>query len=304
MLFYAQGPASISRLTIAHIEETDGTVRICLGDIALTLPGPVAELALEQASARRSHAVLAQTDSSWLFPGGQPGRPISAWAMGERLRKLGIRLAETRSTALFQLATELPAAILARALGIHITVAGKWQRAAVGNWGAYAADISRRPKNPGAHMPHHAEQSANQPEISQERVAEAQEIINRITRWAANRQDIVGLLLVGSFARDAARPDSDIDIVLLTTDQAQYFNSAWANELALGELIRTQSWGPITERRYAAASGLEVEIGISSPEWAQTDTVDPGTRRVVTDGARPLHDPAGVLAALIQTCRS
>jgi hypothetical protein len=63
----------------------------------------------------------------WLFPGGQPGRPISVWAMGERLRKLGIRLAETRSTVLFQLATELPAAVLGRALGIDITVAVKWR---------------------------------------------------------------------------------------------------------------------------------------------------------------------------------
>ncbi|MEW2418808.1 hypothetical protein AB0953_34745 [Streptomyces sp. NPDC046866] len=55
-----------------------------------------------------------------------------------------IRLAETRSTALFQLATELPAAVLARTLGIDITDAVKWQRAAAGYWGTYAADISRR----------------------------------------------------------------------------------------------------------------------------------------------------------------
>ena len=64
--------------------------------------------------------------------------------MGERLRKLGIRLAEARSTALFQLATELPAAVLARTLGIDITVAVKWQRAAAGDWAAYAADVSQR----------------------------------------------------------------------------------------------------------------------------------------------------------------
>jgi hypothetical protein len=42
--------------------------------------------------------------------------------MGERLGKFGIRLAETRTTALFQLATELPAATLARTLGIHIGI--------------------------------------------------------------------------------------------------------------------------------------------------------------------------------------
>lgn len=126
----------------------EGHVRfahIRLGDVPVDLPEPLADLALQQVAVRRSHAVLARTPSPWLFPGGQPGRPISAWAMGERLRKLGIRLAETRSTALFQLATELPAAVLARTLGIHITVAVKWQRAAAGDWGAYAAEISRRP---------------------------------------------------------------------------------------------------------------------------------------------------------------
>ncbi|WP_406471047.1 hypothetical protein OH738_36200 [Streptomyces hirsutus] len=145
LLLYAQWPAAISRLTVDHIEETDGAVRIRLGAVPVDLPAPVADLALQQVAVRRSHAVLGRTDSPWLFPGGQPGRPISAWAMGERLRKLGIRLAEARSTALFQLATELPAAVLARTLGIDITVAVKWQRAAAGDWAAYAAEVSRRP---------------------------------------------------------------------------------------------------------------------------------------------------------------
>ncbi|MGW2183115.1 hypothetical protein ACWCXX_34685 [Streptomyces sp. NPDC001732] len=146
LLLYAQWPAAISRLTVGHIEETDGAVRIRLGAVPVELPAPIADLARQQVAVRRSHAVLGRTESPWLFPGGQPGRPISAWAMGERLRKLGIRLAEARSTALFQLATELPAAVLARTLGIDITVAVKWQRAAAGDWAAYAAEISRRPK--------------------------------------------------------------------------------------------------------------------------------------------------------------
>jgi predicted nucleotidyltransferase len=132
------------------------------------------------------------------------------------------------------------------------------------------------------------------------RIAEIEGIIDRITRWARDRADIVGLLLVGSCARNAARPDSDIDLVLLTTDESRYLdNAAWAGDLGLDDLIRAQAWGPITERRYATASGLEVEVGIGSPAWARTDPVDPGTRRVVTDGARLLHDPAGILADLL-----
>lgn len=48
------------------------------------------------------------------------------------------------ASALFTLATELPAEILARMLGIHISVAVQWQRASAGDWMTYAADVSRR----------------------------------------------------------------------------------------------------------------------------------------------------------------
>ena len=50
---------------------------------------------------------------------------------------------QARSTALFGLATELPAALLARLHGIHISVAVAWQRASAGDWTSYAADYSR-----------------------------------------------------------------------------------------------------------------------------------------------------------------
>jgi hypothetical protein len=79
-----------------------------------------------------------------LFPGGQPGRPLSAFGLGERLRRLGLHSGRARSTALFQLATDLPAAVLARMPGIHITVAVAWQRASSGDWANYAAEVSRR----------------------------------------------------------------------------------------------------------------------------------------------------------------
>jgi hypothetical protein len=45
---------------------------------------------------------------------------------------------------MFPLATELPAAILARMPGIHIQVAVQWQRTSAGNWITYTADVSRR----------------------------------------------------------------------------------------------------------------------------------------------------------------
>ncbi|MQA12415.1 MAG: hypothetical protein GEU98_28580 [Pseudonocardiaceae bacterium] len=66
---------------------------------------------------------------------------------------------------------------------------------------------------------------------------------------------------------------------------------------------RTQSWGPITEHRFATTTGLEVEIAVGPPDWANINPIDPGTRRVVTDGARVLHDPTEILATLLRACR-
>ncbi|MCX4760493.1 nucleotidyltransferase domain-containing protein [Streptomyces sp. NBC_01275] len=139
--------------------------------------------------------------------------------------------------------------------------------------------------------------------VSAERQLEMRTVVDRVTRWAGNRSDAVALLLVGSWARDAARPDSDVDLVLLTTEPSRYADDdAWVRELALGEVVRIQQWGPVTEWRHVTASGLEVEVGVGSPDWARTDPVDVGTRRVVTDGARALYDPAGLVAALIRAC--
>ncbi|MFJ4695882.1 nucleotidyltransferase domain-containing protein [Streptomyces sp. NPDC088766] len=139
--------------------------------------------------------------------------------------------------------------------------------------------------------------------VSAERRDEVRSVVRRVTGRAAGREDVVGVLLVGSWARGAGRADSDVDLVVLTAEPGRYVaEDAWGRDLALGELIRNRAWGPVTEWRYVTASGLEVEVGIGPADWARTDPVDAGTRRVVTDGARPLHDPQGLLGALVRAC--
>jgi len=57
---------------------------------------------------------------------------------------VSIRPNQARSTALFQLATEIPAAILARTLGINVNSAVRWQQISAGDWAGYAAEVSSR----------------------------------------------------------------------------------------------------------------------------------------------------------------
>ena len=148
VLLYAQQPAAISRLTLDHVQASGDQLHLMLGRDPVVVPEPLASLILQVAAVRRGHAVIGDRGSSpWLLPGGRPGQPISSYRLAERLHQIGIHPGPARSTALFQLATELPAAILARMLGIHIKVAVQWQQLSAGDWTSYAADISRRLKH-------------------------------------------------------------------------------------------------------------------------------------------------------------
>ncbi len=106
--------------------------------------GPTCARSVPKPKIRDSTCWTRGRDWNGPIPGGQPGRPIRATHLGQRLKDLGIQPGQARSTALFQLATELPAALLARMLGIHIDVAVAWQRASAGDWMTYAADVSHR----------------------------------------------------------------------------------------------------------------------------------------------------------------
>jgi hypothetical protein len=149
VLLYAQGATAISRMTVEQIQARADDIRLHLGRVPIQLPEPIATLARTVISNRKGHATIgALAPSPWLFPGGQPGRPISSAQLTHRLNNLGIRPNQARSTALFQLATEIPAAILARTLGIHTDVAVTWQRHSAGDWATYAATVSRRTSSP------------------------------------------------------------------------------------------------------------------------------------------------------------
>jgi uncharacterized protein len=129
--------------------------------------------------------------------------------------------------------------------------------------------------------------------------ARVEQLLDRAIAWARQQPDISGLALVGSWARGSARPDSDVDLVVLTSHRDRYLSDDWTAALGAARVLHTTAWGPLTERRLLLEGDLEVEVGMADPAWAATDPVDPGTRRVVTDGLRILHDPEGRLGALV-----
>ncbi|HEX4991868.1 MAG TPA: nucleotidyltransferase domain-containing protein [Rubrobacteraceae bacterium] len=133
--------------------------------------------------------------------------------------------------------------------------------------------------------------------VTEERRIEVEQFLARVCAWSLQRPDVVAVALVGSWACGHPGMDSDVDLVVLTTDKPAYMREeSWVAELGGTRIIRTQDWGPLyTERRFVLPSGLEVEFGVAPPAWA---ALDPSIGVL-----RALHDPEGVLARLIEACR-
>lgn len=131
-----------------------------------------------------------------------------------------------------------------------------------------------------------------------------EEVLKWAREWAITRADVRGVLLVGSQARNEARADSDIDLVIIVEEKRAYLEElAWLDGLGPRVSFTREEWGVCTSLRVLLPNQLEVELGLVPSEWSRPHPVDPGTERVVRDGARSLYDPRGELERLIARVR-
>ena len=137
---FAQPLTRIAGLTTAHVTETDAGVELRLGSAdTLLLPDPFAQIALQLPRPRRA-GTAEQIPQTWLFPGHRADMPLTATALGNRLRRIGIRPQALRLSAIAHLTRELPPSALAAMLGLNAHTVAQHTLRASGQWANYAAD--------------------------------------------------------------------------------------------------------------------------------------------------------------------
>ena len=135
-------------------------------------------------------------------------------------------------------------------------------------------------------------------------IEQTQELLVRLRTWGEAREDVRALLLVGSVARDNVRPDSDIDIILMTTHPAAYLESVdWVAEFGAVRQVALEHYGKVTSVRTHYGNGLEVEFTIAGADWASTP-LDSGTAEVARNGIVVLLDRDGHATDLADGCKS
>jgi site-specific recombinase XerD len=138
LLLYAQPVSRITRLTIDDVIRDGDQVLLRLGDPPSPVAAPVAALLLEYLGQRTNMRTATNRDSRWLFPGRRAGQPLQPRALSPLIHELGVPTTAGRGAAIRQHVLDLPAPIVATALGYHHVTTTRLAVEAGTTWSNYA----------------------------------------------------------------------------------------------------------------------------------------------------------------------
>lgn len=126
-----------------------------------------------------------------------------------------------------------------------------------------------------------------------------EDFIEKTKEWAVNEPFVEAVILVGSYARGTQKADSDIDLVILTSNKQYYIDNTQILS-AFGPIDRSniEFYGECTSIRIWYKNGLEVEFGLVPLTWIDLP-LDKGTERALSDGYKILIDKNGMLLPVI-----
>jgi predicted nucleotidyltransferase len=125
------------------------------------------------------------------------------------------------------------------------------------------------------------------------------DFIEKVKEWAINEPFVEAIILVGSYARGTQKVDSDIDLVILTSNKQYYIdNTQILSAFGLIDRSNIEFYGECTSIRIWYNNGLEVEFGMVPLTWIDLP-LDYGTERALSDGYKILIDKKRMFSPII-----
>ena len=125
---------------------------------------------------------------------------------------------------------------------------------------------------------------------------DSSELIAKVTDWAQRDDRVVAAGVCGSYARGQAKPDSDIDFCILTTDPDSLLEDrSWITGFGSNAHVAgaVEDYNLVQSIRVFYGE-TEAEFGVTDQGWMELP-IDHETAGVMNDGLRILYDPAGRL---------
>ena len=136
---------------------------------------------------------------------------------------------------------------------------------------------------------------------------QVERICRAIATWADRESRIDAVALVGSWARNEAHADSDIDLMILTSDPEQFFHSnIWFHSILWQEFnLQLVShydrvYGVVKSRHFCFQDRQRIEFSFGDPTWASIDPIESGTFAVVSSGLKIICDRHQLLENLVK----
>ena len=117
-----------------------------------------------------------------------------------------------------------------------------------------------------------------------------EKIFNELKAFAENIPHIEIVIIVGSYARGTNKENSDLDIVIITSNKSGMIENQEFTQI-FGEVCKQQTeyYGACTSIRAWYKDGKEIEFGIVEPSWISMP-LDSGTYKVLSDGYKIVID--------------
>ncbi len=145
VLLYAQPLSPVVRLSVDDVLHDADRTLLRLGDPPSPVSEPVAALLRELLSNRTNMNTATNHDSRWLFPGRRAGEPMNADVLSAQVNALGVPTTAGRASAIRQHVLQMPAPVVADALGYHQVTTARLAAQSGGTWSRYApGDHHRR----------------------------------------------------------------------------------------------------------------------------------------------------------------
>lgn len=117
-----------------------------------------------------------------------------------------------------------------------------------------------------------------------------EKFFEELKEYAKNTSHIESIIVVGSYARGTNKENSDIDIVIITSNKTGMIaDQKFVQKFGSVCKQQTEYYGACTSIRVWYKDGKEVEFGMVDPSWIARP-LDCGTFKVLSDGYKIVID--------------